>query len=43
MNRPPWRKTFAFKTPVGARDKALSTIESWLETVQLPAPWRTSA
>ena len=38
MNRPPWRKTFAFKTPVGARDKALSTIESWLETVQLPGP-----
>lgn len=38
MNRPPWRKTFAFKSPVGAVDRALSTIESWLETVRLPGP-----
>ena len=38
MNRPPWNKTFAFKSPVGIKDKAFSIIKSWLETVQLPGP-----
>ena len=38
MNRPPWNKTFAFKSPVGIKGKAFSIIKSWLESVQLPGP-----
>lgn len=38
LHRPPWKKTFALKSPVGLKDKALLIIKNWLETAQLPGP-----
>ena len=38
LQRPPWKKAFAFKSPVGIRDSALAVIKSWLETAHLPGP-----
>ncbi len=36
LSKPPWTKSFAFKSAVGSKQKALSALKSSLETADLP-------
>ena len=38
LHKPPWTRCFAFKSPIGSKDRALPVLKSGLEATQLPGP-----